>query len=72
MTIILTRTKAERNSAGQSKEYIALPGTYSDHMTLEDETKKALFSGIEEAKFLCIYRIICGGDEVVKDWNGKG
>lgn len=32
-----------------AKEYIALLGTYYDHMTLEDDPKRALFSEIEDA-----------------------
>lgn len=39
----------QRTRSFTAKEYIALLGTYSDHMTLEDEPKKALFSGIEDA-----------------------
>ena len=39
----------QRTRTFTAKEYIALLGTYSDHMTLEEPTKKALFSRIEDA-----------------------
>lgn len=32
-----------------AKEYTALLGTYSDHMVIEEETRKAFFSEIEQA-----------------------
>ena len=38
-----------RTRTFQAKEYTALLGTYSGHMVIEEQTRKAFFSEIEQA-----------------------